>query len=335
MQKRKSPKDSGRIKLKIEKSFLEKDHIPLIIIGGPTASGKSKLAMRLGEIYPIEIINGDSVQVYDGMDIGTAKPSKKDQEKIRHHLFDIIQPKDRLTVFGYMELARKKAKEIAQRKKIPIIVGGSPFYLDAVVFGLDSMPSPNPRLRKLLDKYREKNGPGALFDKLSKLDPNGTEGIERMDDYRAGRRIEIILSSGKAWEKRAQDRENIDMQVKRVVLSPERKELYQRIDNRVDLMIKGGFLEEIEGLLKKYPPHSPGFSALGYKQLLNYFAGERELNGAVDAIKTETRHFAKRQMTWFKKWEDGALFCGSCKQVEESAFISMSKTLDHIVNNSI
>lgn len=291
----------------------------MLIIAGPTASGKSALAMGLAEHLRLEIINGDSVQVYRGLDIGSAKPTCDEQSKVKHHLIDIMNPDQILTAYSFMNLAREKASEIAGRGILPVMVGGSPFFINAAVNGLDEMAPADHRFRKVLNRYAAAFGTKALYNRLKKLDSDAAEGISGNDLFRISRRMEILKSTGKSWRDQPVTRTPISMNVITIMLLPERQELYKRIEKRVDEMVEMGLIDEVADLIENWPEDSPAFNSIGYKQTIMYLKEECSLDEAKELICRDTRRLAKRQITWFKKWKGASFYHGDLIQAVKSS----------------
>lgn len=276
---------------------------PLVALVGPTAVGKSELALALARKIGAEIISIDSMQIYRDMDIGTDKPSKEVREEIPHHMIDIITPDRNFSVAEFQKLARQAIEDVLRRGKKAILVGGSGLYFRAVVdplfFPRGTLNSP---LRKELEKELKLKGLNSLYSKLLQLDPEAENYLPPTDIRRVIRALEIIKTEGilysdlrKSWR----CYESIyDLKV--IGLVSERDVLYRKIEKRVDKMIEKGFLEEVKNLLKKYRLAVTPSQALGYKELIRYLEGFIGFEEAVKLIKKRTRHFAKRQIVWYK-----------------------------------
>lgn len=269
----------------------------IIVIVGPTASGKTELALRLAKKYSGEIVNADSRQVYKGMDIGTAKPTKEEMIRVPHHLFDIINPDEDFTLAHYKKNAFEIIDDIIKRGKLPIIVGGTGLYVWAIVDNLDiPAVAPDAALRA---KLSEKSLP-ELAEMLKSEDPILAEKIDLKNPRRVIRALEITFS-GHDSPVNNQSKLPPRYGALQIGLSVPREELNDRINSRVDNQIKNGLVEEVAGLAKKYSWSLPAMSGIGYKQLGCYLRGEMTLPDAIEIIKRDTRRYAKRQMTWFKK----------------------------------
>ncbi len=262
----------------------------LLVIAGPTATGKTKLSLALAKAFNGEIINGDAMQFYQGLDIGTAKIKKDEQEDIRHHLLDILDPSSSFSVAEYQKMVRIKISEIKSRKKLPIIVGGSGLYLSSVIY--DYKFYGNER-----DKAKEHTLSEFSNEELAELLKKEKPELAKKTDLDNRRRVL------RALEKKETDLQDqlLPFYDSAVVVGLEmpREILYQRIDNRVDQMIESGLIEEVNGLyLRKI--NSQSTKAIGYKELYRMFDGEFDLPTAIDLIKRNSRRYAKRQMTWFR-----------------------------------
>ena len=282
------------------------DKIRLLAIVGPTASGKSTLAMEIAQQIGAEIVSCDSMQVYKKMDIGTAKPSAEDRARVLHHMIDVAEPTENYSCAEYVSEAARVIEEIVSRGKVPIVCGGTGLYLDALLRGSDfcEMSSPDEALRKELLEFAEKNGNEALFEELKRIDPESALSIHPNNVKRVARAIEIYRTSG---EKKSElDRRSLEAPSKydaSVVglRYNDREILKRRIDSRVDIMIADGLEAETRGLLEAgvFEVNATAAQAIGYKEFLGYFNGESSFNECTELLKTATRKYAKRQMTWF------------------------------------
>ncbi len=279
-------------------------HDKVIVICGPTASGKTALSVDLAVGLGAEIINADSMQVYKGFNIGTAKPTEEEKKGIPHHLIDIVEPEEPFDAACFIEAADIAVTQIKSRKKLPLLVGGTGLYIRAFLHGLHKGPSPNPAVRKTLLERAEKEGREVLHQLLVEVDPATAQRLHVNDIVRVVRALEITISSGipmSEWQclhRFEQDRYHFLM----LGIQRDRGELNSIIERRTDKMMSEGFLKEVEGLLKQgVSPNCKPMQALGYKQLIEFLLNKINLDDAVEQIKTETRRFAKRQMTWFRK----------------------------------
>lgn len=273
----------------------------LIVILGPTASGKSGLAIKLAKKFNGEIISADSRQIYQEMNIGTAKPTKKELKTIPHHLIDIKNPNQNYTLAQYKNDAIKAIDKVIKRGKIPFLVGGTGLYIDAVVNNLEiPRVKPNQKLRKQLEKEIETKGLKFLFDKLVALDPESAYIVDPNNPRRVIRALEITLLTNKPFSQQRKKGEPLFDALKiGISILPEK--LKKRIYKRVDLMIKKGLAKEAKNLLIKYTSKPIAFDAIGYREIIDYFKGKINFEEATNLIKTNTWRFAKRQLTWFRK----------------------------------
>ena len=281
--------------------------IPVIAVAGPTASGKSALALRLCRDYNGELISCDSMQIYKGMDIGTAKPSLEERKEIPHHLIDICEPNEDFSAAAFAELAAKAIADVRARGKMPILCGGTGLYLDSLLNGVDfgEMDS-DPDYRAELFAFAEKEGAEALHERLKQLDPQAAEAIHPNNVKRVVRALEICRFSGMTkteWDQKAVQKESPYAACILALDYKCRENLYARIHMRVDEMFEMGLEQEARSLLEAghLSPDTTAGGAIGYKELLGYLRGEMTKEEASDAIKTATRHYAKRQLTWFRR----------------------------------
>jgi tRNA dimethylallyltransferase len=275
----------------------------IIFITGPTASGKSSAAMILAERIGAEIISCDSMQVYKGMDIITSKPSASDRARVPHHLLDIVPPTEEYNAFRYYEEAAGKVEDIFIRGKIPLFVGGTGLYVSAALDGLFACAPERSSLRE--EFYRQASsaeGAAALHARLSEHDPAAGKRIHPNDVRRIVRALEVWDSTGKPISDKQKERKGLSELYATEIfcLNPEREELYRRIEERVDEMFASGLEKEARGLLEMPLSRTAAF-AIGLKELKEYFEGRCALDEARRLMKLNTRHYAKRQMTWFRK----------------------------------
>lgn len=278
--------------------------IPLVIILGPTAVGKSELALELAQKFSFEIINADSMQLYRGMDIGSAKPSLKERSLVTHHLIDIKDPDEEFSAAQFKNEARNIIFSLTQEGKWALVVGGTGFYLKALTKGLFPAPSADLKLRRKLREKGEAKGKWYLYQELEKVDPEAASKIHPNDDFRIIRALEVFYLTGKpiSQQQKKHQFKHSPFIVLKIGLMRDRKEIYHRIEQRVDKMIKSGLVEEVKQLSKRgYPLTIKPFQSLGYKQILNYLQGDLSLDEAVSLIKRNTKRYAKRQLTWFRK----------------------------------
>lgn len=278
---------------------------PLIFLMGPTASGKSSLALLLCERFPLEIVNADSVQLYQELTIGSAKPTLEEQQKVPHHLLDLTTPDKPFTADLYRQLAWKVIDNCWKRKKIPLFVGGSGLYFRAVEQGLVRLPNIDPNLRHSLQQEGDSLGWLELHQRLYKVDPTLAQRLSIKDAQRITQGLAVFATTGKSltqWQQEQPPPPGFSI-LKMARLWP-RPQLYERIDQRMDLMLKEGLLDEVKQLLDRgYPKHLPAMKAVGYRQLFPFLEGKSSLEEAVDNAKRESRRYAKRQMTWLRQQE--------------------------------
>jgi tRNA dimethylallyltransferase len=272
----------------------------IIAIVGPTATGKSALAIELALALGGEIVSADSRQVYRYMDIGTAKPSREDRARVPHYLIDITDPGADFTLATYQELAFKAIADIQRRGKLVFLVGGSGLYVRAVTGGL-SIPkvAPDPELRRKLEERAAQEGHQVLYAELQRVDPQAAEKIDSRNVRRVIRALEVCITAGVPFSQLQQL--SPEVPVLTIGLTTSREDLYKRIDSRVDDMIARGLVDEVQSLLDRgYSPELPAMSGLGYKQIVAHLKGETSLDEAKQRIKYETHRFARNQYAWFR-----------------------------------
>jgi len=278
----------------------------LIIILGPTGVGKSATSLQLAKKFKGAIINCDSMQVYKGFDIGTDKLSPEKRENIPHYLLDIVDPDTQFTAADFVNQTLKALESILKKKRLPIIVGGTGLYLKALLEGLFPGPGQDSSLRGKLEKKAAEKGLKNLRKKLEEVDPNYAKKIGQNDKMRIIRALEVFYLTQKPFSEHFQKTKPFvkDFNIIKIGLKLNRKELYKRIEQRVDKMFKSGIINEVESLLRNgVKEDSPPFRALGYKYVLKYLNKEMPLEEALRDTKRDTRHYAKRQLTWFRKME--------------------------------
>ena len=274
---------------------------PVIFIVGPTGSGKSRLALTLARKLKAEIISADSMQIYRGMDIGTAKPTRKEQKIVPHHLLSKITSRSECSVFKYQNLALKALQKIIRRRHLPIVVGGSGLYIKALIDGLSPLPGKQVQYRKKLEQIDAFE----LYERLKKLDPVIAAKIHFHNKKRIIRALEIIETSKSSQAYLNKETSGLRKYgMKSVVfgLNRDRKELYERIEKRVDQMFDAGWIHEVKRLRKTGLSKTARY-AIGYKEILEYLEGDRSEKEVKSEIKKRTRHLAKKQMTWFRRDE--------------------------------
>lgn len=281
------------------------EEIKLIVIQGPTASGKSEVAVRLAEEVSGEIINADSMQVYRYMDVGTAKPSPEQRKRVPHHLLDIVGPDQPFSAADFRREAEKAIDDIHGRGRRIILVGGTGLYIRVLLKGLADSPGGDETIRNELKEIARNEGNEALHSMLSEVDPGTAEKLHPNDILRVIRALEVYRMAGRPISElrdRHGFRDTGRYNCLHIGLTVPRDELYRKIDDRVDWMMNHGFLEEVQSLLDQgYPPSLKPLRSIGYKEICSYVAGEYSLDEAVRLIKRDTRHYAKRQMTWLRK----------------------------------
>jgi tRNA dimethylallyltransferase len=273
----------------------------MIAIVGPTAVGKSELALHLAQWFPVEIISADSRQVYRYMDIGTNKPTAADRASVLHHLIDVVEPDEDFSLATYHQLANEALKVIQQKGKLPLLVGGSGLYVWSLVEGwkIPQVP-PDQKRRRRLEARAEQEGSRNLYQELQDIDPVAAAKINPSNVRRIIRALEIYYATGQT-PSQLQHKEAPAFSVLIIGLTQERSELYRKIDGRVDKMIQRGLVEEIEQLVKKgYSSSLPSMSGIGYKQIGQFLRGEMTLPEAIDKIKYETHRLARHQYAWFR-----------------------------------
>ncbi len=278
--------------------------IPILVIAGPTAVGKTGIAIELAKELNGEIISADSRQIYKGMDIGTAKPSKDEQAAVKHHMLNVVNPDEPFSVGEYKRSAEKIIEDIWQRNRLPIIAGGTGLYIRAVIYGLWEGPMADKELRDRLRKEEEKFGKGHLYNKLKEVDPETAEKTKPNDLVRIIRSLEVYYKEGKpiSYFHRLHGFQEKNHNVMFIGLTMERGMLYKKIEDRVDEMINSGLIDEVKCLLKKgYDENISSMTGVGYRQVIGYLRGDYNLEEAVRLIKRDTKRYAKRQYTWFNK----------------------------------
>lgn len=276
--------------------------VPLLVLAGPTASGKSELALRLARLVPLEIISADSAQVYRGLDIGTAKPSAAERRQVPHHLIDIIDGDQRFSVAAFQAAADVLAREIHRRGRLPVLVGGTGLYIRAVTQRFDfTAGAYDPDLRRALAARAAREGSQRLHDELQRLDPEAAARIHPRDTRRIIRALELYQLTGRPRNLRPQKRPASPYAALVVALEVDRACLYRRINRRTDAQLAAGWPDEVRALRDRWPPDAPCFDVLGYREMLDYVEGRRSLDEVAREIKRKTRHYARRQLTWLRR----------------------------------
>ena len=283
---------------------MEQEKKTLIAIVGPTASGKTSLSIRLAKKYNGEIVSADSMQIYKGMTIATAKPTEQEMCGVPHHLIDFLPTDKTFSVSQYAELANCAIEDIFSRGKQPILCGGTGLYVRSLIENIQFPPDkPNGNIRAVLRERYESEGGQALIDELSKFDPETAAKLHPSNGKRIIRAIEIYLTTGKTMSEHIKESKNVPSPYKIIALGinyADRQKLYDRINLRVDIMLEQGLLEEAARFYSGENSET-STAAIGYKELKPYLDGKTDLETAVERLKLETRHYAKRQLTWFKR----------------------------------
>lgn len=279
---------------------------PVVILVGPTAVGKSELAIDLAKRLNGEIVTADSMQVYQGMNIGTAKPSLEQQEEIPHHLIDVVPPDQPFNVARYRNLAHETIAAIHARDRLPIVSGGTGLYIRAILdeFLLPGSGS-DPKIRARLEAEAKQDGNQALHDRLQAIDPETATRLHPNDIRRVIRALEIYETTGKIMSQHIQEAQQRTPRYHsiHVGLTRPRTELYRRIEQRVDKQLADGLVAEVRALIQRYELNKTARQALGYKEIIDFLSGQCTFDEAIERLKRETRRYAKRQYTWFRRDE--------------------------------
>ena len=305
---------------------------PLIILTGPTAVGKTKASIGLAKALNGEIISADSMQVYKHMDIGSAKIRPEEMQGIKHYLIDELEPDEEFHVVRFQEMAKKALEEIYAKNKIPIVVGGTGFYIQALLYDIDFTENDeDTEYRKELEQLAAEKGADALHDMLRKVDPESAEAIHANNVKRVIRALEFHKQTGeKISEHNEQERaKSSPYDFCYFVLNDEREQLYERINLRIDQMLAEGLIEEVKSLKELgYTKDMVSMQGLGYKEILDYLNGNCTLEEAIYILKRDTRHFAKRQLTWFRREKDVIWVSKNEHNYDEDKILNVM--LDHI-----
>ena len=291
----------------------------LVVIAGPTASGKTGLALELAEVWPAEIISADSRQVYRGMDIGTAKATAEERRRVPHHLLDVVDPDEDFTAADFARLGRRAAADVVRRGRLVLVVGGTGLYIRTLTEGLVDAPPADPVLRGELSRMEAAEGEGALHRRLQEVDPELAARLHPHDSVRIVRGLEVFLLSGLRLSDLQKNHGfgERPFSVLYFALSVDRDELYRRIDVRVERMFAQGLVEETEALLARgYPPGCKGMKTIGYKEVLEHLDGRLSREEAIAQIQQNSRRYAKRQLTWLRK-EKSVIWLDSSKESDK------------------
>lgn len=298
---------------------------PLILIIGPTAVGKTELAIKLAEKFAQrgEIISADSRLFYKGMDIGTAKPSKQELSRVPHHLIDIVNPDETLSLAVFQQKAAEIIQDIYKRNKLPFLVGGTGQYVRAVTEGWTPPEvTPNAELRSVLEKMKEERGIDWLHDKLKSLDEEAASKIDARNYRRTIRALEVIFTTGRKFSKQRSKGES-PYHLISIGLTRAREELYQRVDERIESMFANGLIDEVKGLLDKgYSPTLPSMSAIGYRECVSVIKGQMSIEQAKVEMRRITRIFVRRQANWFKESDESIKWFHPNDEKEIEEYIS-------------
>ncbi|SFB77492.1 tRNA (adenosine(37)-N6)-dimethylallyltransferase MiaA [Ruminococcus albus] len=286
---------------------MDKNKIPLLVVAGPTASGKTALAVEMAKLYNGEVISADSMQIYKGLNIATAKPTAEEMQGIPHHLIDFLEPDEPFSVADYVSLAGQKIREVRERGKLPIICGGTGLYISSLVDNIifDDTGS-DPAIRAKLEKQAKEEGTHALWLKLKEIDPETANKVHENNLPRVIRGIEVFELTGMKLSEHKINSRREESPYKACIIgltAENRQYLYDRIEKRVRIMAENGMVEECREVWQKGGLATAG-QAIGYKELVPYFEGQAELEVCLDKIILETRHYAKRQLTWFRRVAD-------------------------------
>ncbi len=276
----------------------------VIVIGGPTASGKSRLGVELAKKITGEIISADSMQIYKDMNIGTAKITHEEMQGIKHYMIDFLSPEERYSVSDYKESAEKCIDEIIKKGKTPIIVGGTGLYIDSLIYGIEFVHEEiDAEYREKLNTMAKEGKLEELYNKAMEIDPVAMEKISPNDKKRIIRVLEIYHKTGMTkTEQDIKSRKNeVKYNYKVFAIDMNREILYERINKRVDLMMNEGLIEEVKGLLEKYKNFQTAMQGLGYKEVVEYLNCATSKEEMIELLKRKTRNYAKRQLTWFRK----------------------------------
>ena len=298
----------------------------VIVICGPTASGKTGLSIELAKRINGEIVSCDSMQIYKDMTIGTAKPTIEEMQGIKHYLIDCVSPEQRFSVADYKKEATNAIKEIFAKGKVPIVVGGTGLYLESLIYGIEYEEiEVDLEYREYLEKIEEEKGLQYLYEEAKKIDEEAIKKISPNDKKRIYRILEIYKSTGKTktqLEKESR-KKGPDFDYILFGINMDRDKLYERINKRVDIMIEKGLIEEVKELSKKYNEFPTAMQGLGYKEVIEYLDGKLTKDEMIEKIKMMSRRYAKRQLTWFRKY-DNITWLDGLKPVEENAEVVLN-----------
>ena len=280
----------------------------VIVIAGPTASGKTSLSIEIAKKINGEIVSSDSMQIYKDMQIGTAKVTEEEMDGIQHYLVDYVSPDQRYTVSNFKNDAEKAIEEILAKGKTPIVVGGTGLYINSLIYGIDypDMEFDEEYRNKLMNQAETEEGLKELYDKAIEIDSKAMESISSNDKKRIVRLLEIYNATGmtKTEQEKISKKSGIKYDFRKFVITWDREKLYERINMRVDIMLEQGLVDEVKDWFAKYKEYPTSMQAIGYKEVLEYLDGKISYDEMSEKIKLKTRHYAKRQLTWFRKNND-------------------------------
>ncbi|KXB69372.1 tRNA (adenosine(37)-N6)-dimethylallyltransferase MiaA [Peptostreptococcus anaerobius] len=282
------------------------DKIPILILTGPTAVGKTALSIELSKVLGGEIISADSMQIYRKMDIGSAKISQEEMDSVVHHMIDVVDPDEDFSVADFHDMASQIISDIHKRGKLAIVTGGTGLYLNSLVYDMDfGGTNSDPSIRKDLEEILNDKGKDYLYRLLQDLSPEAAKRIHPNNTKRVIRAIEVYKTGGEMGDFSNDLKYNPKFDAKIIVLNRDRSILYDRINQRVDMMFDMGLLDEVKGLHQMgYTSQMQSMKGIGYKEVLEYFDGKMTLEESIDILKQGTRRYAKRQITWFKRYEN-------------------------------
>ena len=285
-------------------NFSQRAPLPMVVICGPTAAGKTALALAVAEKFPVEIISADSRQVYRGMDIGTAKATVQERRAVPHHLIDVVDPDEEFTAGRFVSLSQAVLKSIALRGQRPLLVGGTGLYIKTLTEGLLDAPAADEALRARLVEMEAQHGVGTLHTRLQQIDPALAERLSPRDQVRIVRALEVFELTGQRLSELQAKHGFSDtpFRLLKIGVTADRDTLYRRIDERVHRMVEAGLVEEVEALLARgYSPRLKAMQTIGYREIVRFLQGDFSLDEAISRIQQESRRYAKRQMTWFRR----------------------------------
>ena len=300
----------------------------LVILAGPTASGKTSVSIDLAKRLGGEIISADSMQVYKYMDVGTAKISVEEMQGVKHHLIDVLDPKEDFNIVKFQNMVKCSIEEIVKNGHIPILVGGTGFYIQSIIYDIDfNNEDDNSSVRKKLEEEYDTLGADFMYEKLKKIDSVSAQTIHKNNKKRIIRAIEFFLKNNEpiSSHNEVQRKKNSPYDYRFFVLNPPRDILYERINQRVDIMLENGLVDEVKKLREMgLSMANISMQGIGYKEIIEYLNGEISLESAIENIKQNTRHMAKRQVTWFKREKDVIY-------VDPFSFESNEKIVDYMI----